>query len=166
MSNLPLSVLLVDDNQHMRALIREILRSTGMSEVHEAADAVAAFEMLKSMQIDILVVDYSMPIIDGVEFIKMIRTGADSPNPFLPIIMLTGHSERNKVFAARDAGVTEFMVKPITAKGLMTRLAAIVERPRPFVRAGDYFGPDRRRSTPKDFNGPWRRKADDSIAVG
>ncbi len=166
MSSIPLSILLVDDNQHMRALIREILRSTGMTDIHEAPDAVTAFELIRNTPIDILVVDYSMPLIDGVEFIRMIRTGKDSPNPFLPIIMLTGHSERNKVFAARDAGVTEFMVKPITAKGLMTRLAAIVERPRPFVRAGDYFGPDRRRSTPKEFSGPWRRKADDSVAVG
>jgi DNA-binding response OmpR family regulator len=74
--------------------------------------------------------------------------------------MLTGHSERHRVEAARDAGVTEFLAKPITAVNLLTRITEIVERPRAFVRCDSYFGPDRRRRTFEDYAGPWRR-ADD-----
>lgn len=146
----------------MRSLIKELLKSAGVADVREAGDPIDAFELLRTVPVDILLVDLSMPMIDGVEFVKMIRTSADSPNQFLPIIMITGHSEKSKVFAARDAGVNEFLVKPINAKSLMARLAAIVENPRSYVRAGGYFGPDRRRANAKNFDGPWRRKADEN----
>jgi DNA-binding response OmpR family regulator len=88
----------------------------------------------------------------------MIRTNEDSPNHFLPIIMITGHSERSRVNAARDAGVNEFLVKPVTAKGLMERLSLIVNRPRNFVKSKHYFGPDRRRRPDPNFSGEERRK--------
>ena len=60
--------------------------------------------------------------------------------------MITGHTEKHRVEAARDAGVTEFLAKPITAHNLFSRIAEIVERPRAFVRCDSYFGPDRRRT--------------------
>lgn len=157
---LPLTVLIVDDNSHMRSLIKELLKSIGINDIREAGDPVDAFELLRTAQVDILLVDLSMPMIDGVEFVKMIRTGDDSPNPFLPIIMVTGHSERSKVEAARDAGVNEFLVKPINARSLLQRLQNVVDKPRPFIRAGAYFGPDRRRGQSPKYEGPWRRKDD------
>jgi hypothetical protein len=64
------------------------------------------------------------------------------------------------VEAARDAGVTEFLAKPITAHDLFSRIAEIVERPRGFVRCESYFGPDRRRRMVDDYAGPWRRNED------
>lgn len=157
---LPITVLVVDDNQHMRSILKELLKSAGVADIKEAADPVDAFELLKSVPVDLLLADLSMPIIDGVEFVKMIRTGADSPNPFLPVIMVTGHSERSKVLAARDAGVNEFLVKPVTAKSLIERLTLIVNSPRAFVKSTDYFGPDRRRRHNPNHEGPWRRAAD------
>ena len=96
--------------------------------------------------------------INCVEFTRMVRTNEDSPNHFLPIIMITGHSERSRVNAARDAGVNEFLVKPVTAKGLMERLSLIVNRPRNFVKSKQYFGPDRRRRADPNFSGEERRK--------
>ncbi len=159
-STLPISVLVVDDNHHMRSILKELLKSAGVNEIKEAADPVDAFEVLKSVPIDLLLADLSMPIIDGVEFVRMVRSGPDSPNQFLPIIMVTGHSERSKVMAARDAGVNEFLVKPVTAKSLMDRLALIVNTPRPFVKSATYFGPDRRRRNIADYAGPFRRKGD------
>jgi two-component system, chemotaxis family, chemotaxis protein CheY len=159
-SVLPICVLVVDDNQHMRSILKELLKSANVQDIKEASDPVDAFEILKTVPVDILIADLSMPMIDGVEFTKMVRTGADSPNPFLPIIMVTGHSERSKVMAARDAGVNEFLVKPVTAKSLMDRLALVVNAPRPFVKAAGYFGPDRRRRQNPNFEGPWRRKSD------
>jgi two-component system, chemotaxis family, chemotaxis protein CheY len=158
--SLHMTVLVVDDNHHMRTIIRELLRSIGVTDIKEAADPVDAFELLKSVPVDLLLADLSMPIIDGVEFVQMVRNSADSPNPFLPIVMITGHSERSKVTAARDAGVNEFLVKPVTAKNLMDRLVSVVNSPRTFVRSASYFGPDRRRKTPQSYEGPWRRKDD------
>ncbi len=107
-----------------------------------------------------------MKPVDGLEFVREVRTSEKSSNPFVPIIMITGHTEKHRVEAARDAGVTEFIAKPITAQSLFTRIAEIVERPRAFVRAETYFGPDRRRRTPDNYAGPWRRHDDfNDIAV-
>lgn len=155
-----LQVLIVDDNQHMRTILRELLRAVGIREAREARDAVEALDIMKTTSTDLVLVDLSMPVIDGVEFTHMVRTSSDSPNPYVPIIMITGHSARSKVLAARDAGVNEFVAKPVTAKSLMQRLTAIVERPRPFVRTATYFGPDRRRKADPDYQGPFRRAGD------
>ncbi len=158
--SLPISVMIVDDNHHMRSLIKELLKAIGISSVMEASDPTEAFEVLRTNPIDLLLVDFSMPMIDGVEFVQMLRNSADSPNPFIPIIMVTGHSERSKVMAARDAGVNEFLVKPINAKSLLSRLQSVVENPRPFIKVANYFGPDRRRGTNSKHEGPWRRRDD------
>jgi DNA-binding response OmpR family regulator len=72
--------------------------------------------------------------------------------------MLTGHTEMNRVMEARDAGVHEFLAKPISAKSIYARIRAIIERPRPFIRAGVYFGPDRRRRNNPSYKGRERRK--------
>lgn len=159
-TTIPISVLIIDDNHHMRSLIKELLKAIGITDVREASEPIEALELMRTCPIDLLLVDFSMPMIDGVEFVNMVRTGEDSPNPFIPIIMITGHSERSKVMSARDAGVNEFLVKPITAKSLMVRLQSVIENPRPFVKVGNYFGPDRRRSQSKTYEGPWRRKDD------
>ena len=157
-TSLPITILIVDDNQHMRGILKELLRAAGVSDIKEASDPLEAFEYMKSSLIDLLLVDLSMPLMDGVEFTRMVRTNENSPNHFLPIIMITGHSERSRVNAARDAGVNEFLVKPVTAKGLMERLSLIVNRPRNFVKSKQYFGPDRRRRADPNFSGEERRK--------
>ncbi|WP_395630092.1 response regulator [Aquidulcibacter sp.] len=157
-TSIPITILIVDDNQHMRGILKELLRAAGVSDIKEASDPLEAFEYMKSSLVDLLLVDLAMPLMDGVEFTRMVRTNEDSPNHFLPIIMITGHSERSRVNAARDAGVNEFLVKPVTAKGLMERLSLIVNRPRNFVKSKQYFGPDRRRRADPNFSGEERRK--------
>ena len=157
-TSIPITILIVDDNQHMRGILKELLRAAGVSDIKEASDPLEAFEYMKSSLVDLLLVDLSMPLMDGVEFTRMVRTNENSPNHFLPIIMITGHSERSRVNAARDAGVNEFLVKPVTAKGLMERLSLIVNRPRNFVKSKQYFGPDRRRRADPNFSGEERRK--------
>jgi DNA-binding response OmpR family regulator len=95
-----------------------------------------------------------------------VRKSAASPNPYVPIIMVTGHTEKHRIEAARDAGVTEVLAKPITAGNLIQRITEIVNRPRGFVRSGEYFGPDRRRRQVPEFRGPFRRCDDaDDIAI-
>ena len=101
-----------------------------------------------------------MKPMDGLAFTREIRTAQNSPNPFIPIVMMSGHTEKHRVQAARDAGITEFLAKPITAQSLFARIAEIVDRPRPFVRCPGYFGPDRRRKAIEDYAGPFRRHDD------
>ena len=85
----------------------------------------------------------------------------ESSASLLPIIMVTGHTERRRIEAARDAGVTELLAKPITAAGLFQRIEEIVHRPRPFVRTANYFGPcRRRRANRQPSTGPWRQGDD------
>jgi two-component system, chemotaxis family, chemotaxis protein CheY len=163
-----LKALVVEDNPHMRALLRTILIGLGVNEVHEAPDGGHALHLLERIESDFVITDLMMAPMDGVAFVHRLRNAPDSPNPFLPVIMVSGHTERSHILAARDAGVTEFVAKPITAKNLFLRIVEIVDRPRPFVRGPDYFGPDRRRKNDAFHVGPWRRDEDrarDLVAV-
>ncbi|HEY1876983.1 MAG TPA: response regulator [Rhizomicrobium sp.] len=155
-----LKALIVEDNAHMRSLLRALLNSIGIKEIAEAANGQSALTLLRERRSDLILTDLAMKPMDGLEFTRRVRNDEQSPNPFVPIIMITGHSEKHRVEAARDAGVTEFLAKPITAHNLFSRIAEIVERPRAFVRCNNYFGPDRRRHQLDDYAGPWRRKDD------
>ena len=162
-----LNFLIIDDNKHMRALIKSILHALGAKNILDAGDGADAFKQLRHFPADIILCDWSMDPLDGLDFTRLVRTGKDSPNPFVPIIMLTGHTEMNRVVEARDAGVHEFLAKPISATGLYARIRAIIENPRPFVRSGPYFGPDRRRKQKKsNYHGPDRRAAENGDAGG
>lgn len=155
-----LNVLIVDDNKHMISIVKTLLRGFGIGRFIEANDAAEAFDLVRSEHIDFIIVDYLMDILDGTDFIRLVRTADDSPNPFVPIIMLTAYSERSKVIAARDAGVTEFCCKPVTAIELFRKVQSIVNNPRPFIRTSTYFGPDRRRLKNDAYRGPERRVKD------
>ena len=159
-----IQVLLVDDNQHMRAITSAVLQSAGVRKVREASDGAAGLEILRQQTIDLAIVDFNMFPLDGVEFTRLVRNSPDTANPYLPSIMMTGHSEKSRVYEARDAGVTEFVVKPITAKAILDRIHAVIFRPRPFVKTDGYFGPDRRRTAASGYKGPLRRSTDDQTA--
>ena len=161
-----LKALIVEDNAHMRILLRSLLGALGVKDIYEASDGTTAFELLRSRKPDLVLTDLSMKPVDGIHFAREVRMSEDSPIPYVPIVMITGHTERHRVEAARDAGVTEFLAKPITAQNLYQRIAEIVERPRAFVRCEDYFGPDRRRRRDETYTGPWRRQEDfEDIAI-
>jgi two-component system chemotaxis response regulator CheY len=155
-----LQVLLVDDNQHMRAIVAAILKGAGVGATYEVTDGSEALRVLRERAIDLAIVDFNMFPMDGVEFTRLVRNAPDSNNPFLPIIMMTGHAEKNRVCEARDAGVTEFIVKPVTANSVLSRIQAVIFKPRPFVRTDAYNGPDRRRVSDPRFQGPYRRMGD------
>ena len=138
-------VLIVDDQDFIRSLLRHILGVLGCTNITDVADGEAAWEVIQDSAPDLLIVDWEMQPMDGIELVKKIRNDAHSPDRFMPIVMLTAHSERPRIIAARDVGVNEFVMKPISAKTLFSRLNAVIEHPRRFVRTGEYFGPDRRR---------------------
>ncbi len=155
-----LKALVVEDNAHMRSLLRALLNSIGIKDVYEVASGAAAIAALRECKIDLVLTDLAMAPMDGLEFTRHVRKDEHSPNPFMPIIMITGHTEKYRVEAARDAGVTEFLAKPITAHNLFARITEILDRPRAFVRCDGYFGPDRRRHQIEQYAGPWRRAED------
>lgn len=153
-----LRFLVSDENPHMRRILRTLLHSFGAREVSEAEDGATALEIFRTTLPDIIITDYATPIFDGIELTQIIRQPDAKANPFVPIIMLTADSEKRRVVTARDAGVTEFMVKPISAKLLHQRIMAVVLAPRPFVKTKTFFGPDRRR-TANPYTGAERRSA-------
>src|SRR6187399_608128 len=153
-----LRFLICDDNPHMRRILRTLLHSFGAREAYESEDGATALEMYSHYIPDIVITDWAMPIFDGLELMQMIRQPGANANPYVGIIMLTGHSEKKRVTAARDAGITEFLAKPISAKGLYARIVNVVASPRPFIKTSTYFGPDRRRMVNSNYIGPERRK--------
>ncbi len=153
------NVLVLDDNRHMRTLVREILHGLGVKKVRPAADAAEAFQELKHFQADIIIADWHMEPLDGLDFVRLVRTAKDSPNPYVPIIMLSGYTEYSRVIEARDAGVNDFIAKPVSAKALYQRLASIIEHPRNFIRTKAFFGPARimdRRKACRNGARKWR----------
>ena len=155
-----LKVLVVDDNRFMHELLKTILRSFGIKRVHSSYDGSDAISELKHFFADVVIVDWEMEMLDGYDLVKLLRTADDSPNPYVPIIMLTGHTEVSRVVAARDAGVNEFLAKPVSARLVYERLYTIIDHPRPFLRTPNYFGPDRRRLQDPNYRGSLRRKDD------
>src|SRR5262249_37818176 len=129
-------------------------------EIVEAGSGQIALELLREKKCDLVLTDLAMKPMDGLQLTREIRQSERSVNPFMPIIMVTGHTEKHRVEAPRDAGVTEILAKPITPQSLFARIAEIVERPRAFVRSENYFGPDRRRKALEHYAGPWRRHDD------
>jgi two-component system, chemotaxis family, chemotaxis protein CheY len=156
-----LSVLVMDDSETMRKLLKTMLRSFGIGKVKAVEDGSAALEIMRAgRSVDIAIADLAMKPMDGIQFLKILRNGEDSPNPMLPVILMTAHSERHLIEQARDAGVTEAVAKPISARALWQKLEAVIERPRQFIRSANYVGPDRRRRADPSYAGPERRKSD------
>jgi CheY-like chemotaxis protein len=153
-----LKMLVVDDNIHMRKLVTTILQAFGVTQIFEAENGDRAWKVLRETNPDVIVVDWVMEGMSGLELIQMIRTNPASPNPFVPVIMLTGYTSADHVRQARDAGVNEFIAKPVSIKTMMARMVSVIEHPRPYVRTSAYFGPCRRRRN-EELKGPERRQA-------
>lgn len=161
-----LTVLVADDNQHMASLVMGILKMAGIKNVITANTGMKAWAEIRDRPVDIAVIDWMMPELTGFDLLKRLRTGDDSPAPLLPVIMMTGYTERWRVVAMRDVGATEVLAKPISAKALIDRVIHVVTKPRAFVETAVYFGPDRRRRFDLAPEGEERRSgADDGSMV-
>lgn len=142
-------VLLVDDDVDMLRLLRGLLARVGLDNVSTATDGAEAITLLKERRIgndiDLIITDWNMEPMNGLELIRFIRTSSESPNPYLPIIMLSGRGEWTDVEKARDMGFSEYLIKPFNAKALFDRILLCIENPRAFVSTSTYKGPSRRR---------------------
>ncbi len=152
-----LKVLICDDNLQIRALIKQCLMAFGVRTIVDAMDAKTGFQELMDSDPDLVITDWNMPAGDGIDFVQRIRQSPDSPNPYVPIIMLTGYTELERVETARDKGVSSFLAKPMSANSLYKRLVSLVEDQRLFVRNDSFFGPDRRFKVNEIMEGPDRR---------
>jgi two-component system, chemotaxis family, chemotaxis protein CheY len=140
-----ISVLVVDDNQYMRKVVRNLLVNVGVKNVYEAADGIAGLDAIRTVAPDIVVLDWEMPLLNGAELVRIVRSPGVFPMPDVPIIMLSGHGERWRVIEAVRLGVNEYLVKPVSAQALLDRIMSILAKPRPIVQMGDYYGPEPRR---------------------
>ena len=154
-----LRVLVCDDSRQIRSLLVSFLNGFGIAELESFADPETAYEEFKIYDPDLVITDWNMEPISGIRFVELIRTDIDSPNPYVPIIMLTGYTELERVEQARDCGISMFLAKPLSAKDLYRRLMALADDQRGFVRNADFFGPDRRSGRRDAYGGRERRHA-------
>ena len=147
-----LVVLIADSNPYTRRLTRTMLTNLGCKATYEAGDGLAAVDGVRAINPDVMILDWDMPILDGREVMRIIRSPGVFPKPNVPIIMLTDRGLRTRVTTAIRLGVHEFLVKPISPKTLQQRLLGIVLKPRAMVRAGKYYiTMPRRRVDLKEF---------------
>ena len=154
-----LNVTIVDGNEYMRLLIKSILKAFGVRNLRGFGDATMALASLKELTPDLVLCELHIAPFDGFEFTRTVRTAEDSPNTFVPIVLMTSYGDEQHVMTACDAGVNDVLLKPISPKALYRHIACIIENPRPFVRTNTYFGPDRR-----NFKRPDAAREDRAVA--
>lgn len=140
-----LSILVVDGNSYMRRLTRMMLTNLGAKNVYEAPDSLAALEVVRTFDPDVMVLNWNMPILSGLELLRIIRSPGLFPRPDLPIIMLSDCARRSQVTEALRSGVHEFLVRPTSAAALEGRLLSIAAKPRKMVQLGHFYVPQPRR---------------------
>ncbi len=140
-----IKILIADNDYNLGILLTNVLQRMGFKYVHYVQDTDGVKAALKRERKDILITEWQMKTGDGIELTKEIRRSPDAPIQFLPIIMLTARAERQDVEVARDAGVTEFVVKPFNSLTIYRRIQQVIDNPRGFMLVQQYIGPDRRR---------------------
>jgi two-component system, chemotaxis family, chemotaxis protein CheY len=161
-----LSCLVVEDSTFLRSLLATSLNALGVTKIKLAEHGGDAIEFLKLQKIDpmkagilsvdLIISNWQMSPVDGMILLRWVRRHAESPNRFIPFIMLSGNFEAENLAEARDLGTTEFVAKPFSVQSLVQRIQKVIEQPRQFVHNADFFGPDRRRKT-EPFSGAERR---------
>jgi two-component system, chemotaxis family, chemotaxis protein CheY len=155
-----LKILVVEENQPMTQIICALLKGFGIAHIDVATTSEIALRKFQQEKHDLLLIDWLIKPDNGIDLTQIIRLDKDSPNPFVPIILMTGFTEKRRVLKARDTGITEFLVKPFNANDLYKRIEHIIEKPRQFVKAPGFFGPDRRRKVITGEKIPKRRSVD------
>lgn len=153
------SILLADDSNFMLELMTAMLKAFGVDKIEKAPDGQRALEMIQEYDFDLVIADWQMEPMDGLEFLNHIRHKLRGANQRMPVVMCTAHTGRHRVLKLRDAGATEILTKPVSPSSVYEKLVSALFRPRPFVVSDSYVGPCRRRRQARiDF--PDRRTKD------
>lgn len=152
-----LEVLIVDDNQHMHTILRDILLGMRIKKIKHAYSSSEAMKMVEAGVPDVMLVDLLMKPVSGFDFIRSVRRHERQEISLSAILVLTSFSSAELVRRARDSGANELLCKPVSVSGLVDRLTHMRDHPRQFVKTETYIGPDRRRAV-REFEGPDRRK--------
>jgi two-component system chemotaxis response regulator CheY len=118
-----MSILVVDDFSTMRRIIKGLLQDLGFANITEADDGLTALSLLKAGNFDLLITDWNMPGMQGVELLRQVR--ADERMKKLPVLMLTAEAKREQIVAAAQAGVSGYVIKPFTAATLKEKIGKI-----------------------------------------
>jgi len=156
-----MKVLIVDPNAFMRGVVADSLRRLMVTNIGAAASAVEAFTVGRSFKPDIIFVDWDAGRMSGLEFTREVRRNTTGMSRETPIILLAGVIDHDQLMAARQAGINEFLLKPVSAQGVLSRIEEVVLRPRKFIDSRNYVGPCRRRKDDPNYAGPWRRLTDE-----
>ena len=151
-------VLVVESSVPMFKLVKGVLNMFGVPEanIYASYTVEEAFSVFCTQKHDLIIADWLQNPDRGIALTKMIRTHQNTPNAYVPIIMTAGSGHLQRVLRARDAGISEYLVKPFSAKSLADRISRVIEKPRMFVECETYTGPDRR-SRSEGYTGPERR---------
>ncbi len=153
--------LVVDPNAYMRGVIADSLRRLMITNINAAATAVEAFTVGRMFKPDIIFVDWDAGRMSGLEFTREVRRNTTGMSRETPIILLAGAIDHEQLMSARQAGINEFLLKPVSAQGVLSRIEEVVLRPRKFIDSRNYVGPCRRRKEDPNYAGPWRRLTDE-----
>jgi CheY-like chemotaxis protein len=159
-----LKVLIVDPNAFMRGVIGDSLRRLYVANINAAANAMEAFTIGRIFKPDLVFVDWDAGKMSGLEFTREVRRNTTGMNRETPIILLASMIDHEQLMSSRQAGINEFLLKPVSAAGVLQRMEEVILRPRKFVVSRNYVGPCRRRRDDPDFAGPWRRLTDEPPA--
>lgn len=124
--NKDMQILIVDDFSTMRRIIKNLLRDLGFSNIQEADDGVTALPILREGDFDLLVTDWNMPDMSGIDLVQEIRKDARLAS--LPVLMVTAEAKRDQIVEAAHAGINGYVVKPFTAETLKEKIEKIFER--------------------------------------
>ena len=156
-----LRVLIVDPNGFMRGVVADSLRRLQVTHIAAAASAVEAFAVGRTFKPDLIIVDWDAGRMTGLEFTREIRRNTTGLPREAPIILLAAIIDHDQLMSARQAGINEFLLKPVSAQGVLSRIEEVILRPRKFIDSRNYVGPCRRRKEDANFAGPWRRLTDE-----
>ena len=152
-----LSILVLEKHLLIRKLLTDVFSEFGVPTVQSTADPRIAWDMFRQSPTDIILSDWTEGL-DGMAFLTKIRQDEDTPDPFVPVVVCAANTEYRHVCIARDKGMTEFLAKPVSARTIYSRICALVENHRSFIRIAGFFGPDRRRHLDDEHAGANRRK--------
>ncbi|MBI1358927.1 MAG: response regulator [Alphaproteobacteria bacterium] len=156
-----LSVLVVDANNFSRGLVAEILRGLDITNISAARNEEDACACLAEQPIDLILMSWEPgDQFDALGFCRALRRTENDRLRRLPVILVTASLTRQMTIDGRDAGVDEFLARPISPGALKQRLEMVIETPRPFVDCAVFIGPCRRRKNPADYHGAKRRDSD------